>query len=218
MTKARILAKQINAILEVKDVARIGRTAKASDVLKRVRGRIKDPSARLVRNDLLRTTNNRKSLLPSQMGEFRRVKLTVIDAKPDKRTLTFRGKAFGNEVYDVSCSFFGVDFDTKKTDLSPKELPKKLLMNKRIKANFVPTIRRAGHPVRVKCSCPDYDWTWSFANKKAQANSGRILKKVQNYPFQTVPKERQRNEKKIPGLCKHLLVFTQQLANAKFLD
>jgi hypothetical protein len=59
-------------------------------------------------------------------------------------------------------------------------------------------------PCRVDCSCPDYKFRFSYANKQQNAgeNGPNSLNKGQNYPSSI---------NRGPGLCKHLLSLKEYL-------
>lgn len=67
------------------------------------------------------------------------------------------------------------------------------------------------NPVRVSCSCPAYYYYFWYANKQAKAHSRGNLRP---YIRKTPPPPAglpYKNPDKIPGLCKHLIAFSNYL-------
>lgn len=65
----------------------------------------------------------------------------------------------------------------------------------------------------VRCSCPDYRFTWAEWNKRNKSLAGRNFPK---YVRKTPPPPRgrpYRNPDEAPGLCKHLIEFITRLSH-----
>lgn len=73
--------------------------------------------------------------------------------------------------------------------------------------------------VRVRCSCSDYYYTFGFYNFENKVHIGqkppKYYKVTRKESDSLVPK---RNPKRIPGACKHLLLFFTLLMNDRILN
>lgn len=66
--------------------------------------------------------------------------------------------------------------------------------------------------VQVRCSCPDYRWTFAYPNGLKGSLHGKPFP-----PYTPTGMREPRNPEQIPGLCKHLLRLVATLKRKGFL-
>lgn len=72
------------------------------------------------------------------------------------------------------------------------------------------------HNVKVRCTCEDYRFVWSFYNKKYDALYGGPFEKyVRVTPPPSKGGRPRVNELKVPGMCKHIFGLVELLMNTK---
>lgn len=71
---------------------------------------------------------------------------------------------------------------------------------------------RASEPVKVRCDCPDYQFSFWQANEKHDCHFGKGFPRVKVSGVRDP-----RNPKQIPGLCKHLRALGKRLQDKHVL-
>jgi len=138
-----------------------------------------------------------KDKLGHDSGEIKKVSFTDIKSSADEKTLLFRAVAIGaKRQYEVEIFFDDISFAEKK------DADHQLLTYIKSIPFFatMPSIHKT--PVKVKCSCDDYKYTWANANNAKDAHYGSVDK------FVVTGRGKPRNAKHQIGLCKHLTELT----------
>lgn len=108
--------------------------------------------------------------------------------------------------YNLSMAFYKLDFIT---DLDKPGI-KVTYDNSTV---VLPPIYKDTTPVRVRCQCHDYYFTWGWWNHNQGASYGPrqkpYVRKTTTYP--------ERNPAEYPGLCKHLLNMVSLLKDEGIL-
>lgn len=124
----------------------------------------------------------------------------LLGKKVSQRKLVFRGRATGASAENYSC-YIAFPFQAGK-DLYAMNADKKV----GVKA---PTVKTA---CEVRCTCKDFQFTWSRANSKVGTLYGKEF--VLPTPTGT---GKPRNPQQLPGMCKHLLGLAAVLSDVDYL-
>jgi hypothetical protein len=119
------------------------------------------------------------------------------------KTLLFQAQCFGETVHGehiVNIQFSGLKYVDEPKDADVKEIEYK------DEKYYVqrPTLHTN---CTVRCSCPDFYFTWSYWNFKNKALFGNLPKK---YVRKTTTRP-ERNPKHVPGICKHIFQLQSYL-------
>lgn len=164
--------------------------------------------------DLLVAVLNRKELLPSSMGEFRRTVIT--NAIPDVKanTVIVKGESYGtgavynkaklvkNAIYPLNIKFYNVSFSDKKNN-------KHSIRVNTGHGNFIwqEPLRKNRHPVEIRCTCKDHYFRFWWWDDKTKSHFGR---KFPKYVRKTDTRP-EVNPGHHSGFCKHLYSLVLKL-------
>lgn len=146
--------------------------------------------------------------LREKINEPRPVAIKKVTPLAGNKTLTVTGEARGTKLYPVSITFYNVDFATARDKAHP--LTAEVGEGETF---FMEQVSEDEHPVQIRCQCPDFYFTWAHYDRKNKALSGpdfpKYQRKTSHYP--------ERNEKHVPGLCKHLVGLLERLEKDRIL-
>lgn len=151
------------------------------------------------RNSLIQTNLREilggKTRLGHGSGEKRKVAIIKTSPTVGNKMLSLKALAYGTKQYSVSISFFGVKYSPQMDKDHPLTVD---LGN----GNYGGMAQLSYEDkVQVRCTCPDYYFTWYYYNHKKRALSGPAMKpyvrKTVNYP--------ERNPLHTVGCCKHII-------------
>lgn len=134
------------------------------------------------------------------------VKSLEFTAAPGINSLTYKAQVLGEtDTYLVYIQWFKVDFSEDKD--ATHELPAK----GGDKLVYYTQPRISGNPVFMKCSCPDFRFTW----EKQLYDGKGLLGNWRRYTRVTPPSGRPpRNPKNVEGFCKHIYNLLGALRDA----
>lgn len=81
------------------------------------------------------------------------------------------------------------------------------------KKYILETINANSNEVLVRCDCPDFYWRFNYYNSLDKSLYGRKRKK-----YESKSNGRIANEKKAPGMCKHLIKMIKALSDSKIME
>lgn len=194
----------------VKDITKAGRTLSPGKVVQDVTYK-GESDIKLTLRDLLRVVNKRKKLLGTSMGEMRRTRVTSVKQDEQKGTIVFWGISKGTVKYTLRAKFHNVSFSESKDIRHPITLATRGEPEK-----FMSRIRSDKNPVKLKCTCEDFNWSFSYWDKQEKVLFGRVPAKVKNYKNQHVRPSR--NPGHLPGFCKHQLAFVKRLRQEGYIS
>jgi len=126
---------------------------------------------------------------------------------PRNRAIIVQGESYGTKMYQLTLTFYKVDFSLEEDAKHPLSVSlgdgqyvwsEQLLVRK--------------HPVQIRCSCPDFRWTWGHWDHIVSALSGpdwpAYVRKTNRGP---------RNPLKVPGLCKHVVGLMEVMQKQRIL-
>lgn len=144
--------------------------------------------------------------------QYKVKKVSVVDTKYIQRTkqLYIYGEALpltGDKLYKLIIVFDGITSSdipdkTHKLIYRPEHNPPIYLSKPNMHTN-----------VRVRCSCPDYYFSFEYYNKQKKALIGPhkdYVRKTTWYP--------PRNPQHLPGMCKHTLVMLNKLIKSGLVE
>lgn len=135
--------------------------------------------------------------------DSRKVILNKIVYFPIKKELHFIGNApsiRNGKIYKLQMVFLGVESSDKKDTKHPITYTHYTRSGKRVRMYLTKPTKNS--EVKVKCTCPDYYYTFEYYNQKHNALVGKhkpYIRKTTTYP--------ERNPQHIPGVCKHICAF-----------
>lgn len=163
-------------------------------------------------NSLERSTKR----LRSKQNRIGSVQLLEINPLSTNKQVIIKSQVFamtpGAFPYQQTLVFSGVDFVEKKDKEHP--LPVTLRNGNLV---FAEELNSQTHPMQLRCSCPDFKWTWAWFDAKEKVLVG---KRPEPYVRKTPPPPEGlpfRNPIKVPGMCKHLIGVVDKLENNKLL-
>lgn len=139
----------------------------------------------------------------------RPVKIVKMIPLVGNATLTVNAEAYGTKKYALTMTFYNIDYSEEQT----KDYPLSVRPEQGTQL-YMPQLNEDGYPVQIRCSCPDFRFTWAEWDKKEGALSGRNFPR---YVRKTTTRP-SRNPKKAPGLCKHLFNLVERLKREKILE
>jgi hypothetical protein len=181
-----------------------------------------------------RALRNRPHGISTDVGRFRILKILPIRiAQIVALQARFKPlSATTQPYYDTLIVFQDVKFSDARTRTHTLQVP----LTRRTTAWVVrPSFTNTS--VKVSCTCPDYYWTWWWYNSTSKNThaaddftkpKGKRLTAIdpktkrryypppsKRVPYGTIPGSR--NDKRVPGVCKHILALANQLIREKVI-
>ncbi len=122
--------------------------------------------------------------------------------------LVINALAQGTKLYTLTMSIFDVSYSDTKSSEYPLTVT---LPDGSYK--YAKQIKISNAKAQIRCGCSDFYFTWSHWNKVNKVLAGPrmapYVRKTTTYP--------ERNPKKVPGSCKHIIDLTLKLKQLKIL-
>jgi hypothetical protein len=162
--------------------------------------------------DLYKSTVNAFPKTTKRQNSIDLIKIIEMNFTPylGVKTLFVKGLAKNidnQKEYTTLAVFKGINYLAKETRNSVK------LIASNEKKYILETIKPDVNEVLVRCDCPDFYWRFNYYNSIDKSLYGRKRRKYESSNSGIVA-----NEKKAPGMCKHLIKMIKALNDSKIME
>jgi hypothetical protein len=149
-----------------------------------------------------------KSKLGHGTGDIRKVSIVKENPVVNSKELIINALANGTSLYTLTMNIFGCEYSDSKLPDYPLTVTLGQGVNK-----YMKQVPLKGTRVQVRCSCPDFYYTWSYWDHQTKTLAGpkpkTYIRKTTTYP--------ERNPLHVAGVCKHLITLTEKLIGLRII-
>lgn len=148
-----------------------------------------------------------KEKLGHATGPKRKISIVKMNPVVGNKQLIIGGLAHGSSLYTISLVLNSINYysEPKSGSLTVRTANGDVL--------YCDPINIKDTKALVRCSCPDFYYTWSWWDKQNKVLSGPAMKpyirKTKTYP--------ERNRLHVPGACKHLIGLVDRLRQDRII-